>query len=191
MYGIDVLSMDTFLTKCCRGDHHSLYRLWELTACNLTRANVYDKMSWWSGSWHYITTVSLYLINNRALLNYVLDKKLAIALKTLLVLEATAKVAFIVEGTLVQKGMMPRSRSLNYKHIYRCFQPLLVVLLQTTQYASPLMASLPTYLSLTGMLVLVTAPKYEHLTFPQVYSTRIWSFTSNAGFVQGSRILEA
>ena len=52
--------------------------------------------------------VSLHLISNKRLLSSVLEKKLAIALKTLLVLEATAKVVLIVKAVLIQKGTSTR-----------------------------------------------------------------------------------
>ena len=71
--------------------------------------------------------VSLHAISNRSILNSDLEKKLAIALKILLVLEALAKVAFVVSGTLAQKRRSSRPRSLNYKHIYRYFQSLWAV----------------------------------------------------------------
>ena len=55
-----------------------------------------------------------------------LEKKLAIALKSLLVLEAVAKVAFIVNGLLAEKGTLLSLRRLIYRHIYRYLQLLLV-----------------------------------------------------------------
>ena len=54
--------------------------------------------------------VRLYLISNKSLSKSVLEKKLAIALKALLVLEATAKVALIVKGVLIEKGTPSRPR---------------------------------------------------------------------------------
>ena len=79
--------------------------------------------------------VSSHLISHRSFLNSVLEKKLAIALKTLLILEASAKLVFIVYGTLIEKGRAPRLPSLDYTHIYFCFQSLWLVLPQTIQYA--------------------------------------------------------
>ena len=122
-----------------------------------------------------------------------LEKKLAIALKILLVLEALAKVAFVVSGTLVQRSTPPRPRSLNYmyKYIYHYFQSLWAVSLQTTCYAGLMVESHPSYISRIGMIFLVTIPEHEHLTIPQVYSTRIRRCTSSARSVQGPRVLEA
>ena len=55
-----------------------------------------------------------------------LEKKLAIALKSLLILEAVAKAVFIVNGLLAEKGTLLSLRRLIYKHIYRYLQLLLV-----------------------------------------------------------------
>ena len=50
--------------------------------------------------------VSFNLISNEHPLSSVLEKKLSIALKTLLILEATAKVVFIVKGIPISKGAL-------------------------------------------------------------------------------------
>ena len=46
------------------------------------------------------------------------EKKLAMILKTLLVPEAAAKVAFIVSGLPMQKGSLLRLPGINYNHVY-------------------------------------------------------------------------
>ena len=42
----------------------------------------------------------------KSLLNFLLEKKLAIALKTILILEAIAKAVIIVKGTLIEGGTL-------------------------------------------------------------------------------------
>ena len=67
--------------------------------------NVDDKMFSWSGFWRYITMVSFHFnLSNRSPFSSVLEKKLVITLKALLVLEAAAKVVFIVKGSLIEKS---------------------------------------------------------------------------------------
>ena len=46
------------------------------------------------------------------------EKKLAMILKTLLVIEAAAKVAFVVTIILMQKGLLLRRPRFNYSHVY-------------------------------------------------------------------------
>ena len=148
-------------------------------------------MSSWSGFWHYIRMASLHLISSGGILSSVLERNLAITLKTLLILETLAKVTFIVMSKLLQKGTTPQPRKLNYKHSHRYFQLFWVVLLQTIRYVRPLVLSLHLYTSRTGTISLVPVSKCECLTVPQVYSTRIWRPASHTRFVQGSRIVEA
>ena len=74
------------------------------TICRLLQANVDGKTSSWSGFWRYTKMVSCHLISNGILLTSVPEKKLAITLKTLLVLEAMAKAVFIVRGNLLEEG---------------------------------------------------------------------------------------
>ena len=148
-------------------------------------------MSSWSGPWLYIKMVSLHLISNRTPPNFVLEKKLAIVLKTLLALEATAKVVLVVKAVLIQKGTPPRHRCPIYDIIYCYLQLLWAVSLQITHSAETPVTNLPPYISRTGMIFMVTVPKHECLTVLQVYSTRIWCPASNSGSVQGSRVMEA
>ena len=134
--------------------------------------------------------VSLHVIPNRSFLNFALEKKLSIALKTLLVLEATAKVALIVSATLIDKGTPLRPRSLIYQRIHCYLQPLWVVSLRTTHCADKLVTCLPSYIPRIGMTFKVTVSKHERLTVPQVYFTRIWRPGSNTRSVQGARVME-
>ena len=46
------------------------------------------------------------------------EKKLALALKAVLVLEAVAKVVFVVFVSYMQKSKLPRLPELNYNHVY-------------------------------------------------------------------------
>ena len=95
-------------------------------ACNLLRsllrANMDEKMSSCLGFWLCIRTVSLrltYKLYNGNPLSPILGKKLAVVLKTLLAIEAMAKVVFIVETNIIQQGIPLWLRNLNYGHIYR------------------------------------------------------------------------
>ena len=180
----------SFFTRYLRWNYYRLYRLWVWIPCSVLRANVDDKTSSWSGFWRYIKIASLHLISRRLLLNSVLEKKLAVTLKTLLILEAIAKVVFIVEANLIEKGKSPRPHSLNFKHIHCYFQWQWVVWLQTTHCAWPSVAHLPPYTTRIGMILQVTFRKDERLTVPQVYANRVWRLASNPSSVQGSRVLE-
>ena len=151
--------------------------------CSLLRSNVNGKMCSWSGFWHYITMVSLHLISNRNLFISVLEKKLAIILKALLVLEVMAKAMFVVRGNLIAGGTAPWRHRTNGDLIYCCFQSVWFVSLQTIRYVGPLVSSLHPYISRIGMVFLVADFKYERLTVAQVYSTRIRSPASDIGSI--------
>ena len=103
--------IQTILTRCCRGSHYCQYRLWAQDTCNFSLTNVGGKMFSWSGFWHYIKMASSHLTFDRSLLNSVLERKLALTLKALLVLEAIAKVTFIVWGETVEKRTLLRPRN--------------------------------------------------------------------------------
>ena len=56
------------------------------------------------------------------------EKKLSVALVTLLILEAIAKVAFIVKSNLIEKGTLLLLRVLTCGYVYCYLQLLLVAL---------------------------------------------------------------
>ena len=55
------------LTRCRRWCHYHLDRLWVYATRNLLLANIYGKMSSWSGFWHYIKMVSFHFVCQGAL----------------------------------------------------------------------------------------------------------------------------
>ena len=79
-----------------------------------------------------------------------LEKKLAIMLKTLLGLEAIAKVIFLVKAVSAEKGRLFQSRTLIYRHVYCCMQLLLLASLQTIHCARMTMSLLRSSISLIG-----------------------------------------
>ena len=143
-----------------------------------------------------VRTLALYqngefaLISNKCPLISVPEKKLSIALKVLLVLEAIAKVTFMVSGALAEKSTPLRLHRLIYEFIYCYLQSFWDDSLQITHSVQTPMAHLPPYISPIGMAFLLTVSKHECLTFLQVYPTRIWRPASNTGSVQGSRVVE-
>ena len=62
--------------------------------------------------------VRLHLIFYKCLFTSVLERKLAIILKPLLALEASAKVVFVVLGILIQEGMPLQRQNLDHKCTY-------------------------------------------------------------------------
>ena len=88
----------------------------------------------------------------RRLLISRLEKKLTIVLKTILVLEAIAKVVFIVKDLLIQKRMLLRPSTFFYSHVYRYLQLLLVASLQITHCARTALSPLPLSISLIGLI---------------------------------------
>ena len=72
----------------------------------------------WPGLWLSIVMVSPHSIFYGRLLLSLLEKKLATILKTLLVLEAIAKVAFIVDDNVMQRGTLLQPRRFNYGYVY-------------------------------------------------------------------------
>ena len=97
--------------------------------------------------------VSLYSIFCGCLLISRPEKKLAIALKSFLVLEAIAKVVIIAKVTLTEKGTPLQPRALVYKHVYRYSQWFLVASLRVTHCAEMALALLPSYTSLIGKAI--------------------------------------
>ena len=81
------------------------------------------------------------------------EKKLAIALKTILVLEVTAKVVLVVEIILADKGMPLQPHALIYRHVHHYLQWLLVASLLITHCAGKTLPLLPSCTSLIGMAI--------------------------------------
>ena len=124
-------------------------------------------------------------------LNSCAEKKLAIALKAILVLEAIAKSIVIVKANLAAKRMPLHPCTLIYRHAYRYLQLLLPASLQTTLCARKSLLLLPLSISLIGMNTWRLILNDESLTVTQDYSTRIWCFIASVDYIQSQRIVEA
>ena len=79
--------------------------------------------------------VSLHASFAGALLMSRLEKKLAMALKSMLALEAVAMVVLLVKFNLIEKRTLLEPHSLTYRHVYCYLQLVFAALLQTTRSA--------------------------------------------------------